>query len=57
VVRIAIDINESVYDCIFLTTAEYFNGKFITDDKKLFLNYIKKKKVQIFLLENYNRLK
>lgn len=53
--RIAIDINESVYDCIFLATAEYFNGKFITDDNALFLNYnsYHKKKIRIFTLENY----
>ena len=53
--KIAIDINESVYDCIFLATAEYFNGKFITDDNSLFSNYnsYKKKKIQIFTLENY----
>jgi predicted nucleic acid-binding protein len=54
-VDIAIDIDESVYDCIFLATAEYFDGKFITDDKKLFLNYsnYKKRKIQILMLDNY----
>jgi len=54
-VKIAIDIKESVYDGIFLATAEYFNGKFITDDNRLFLNYknYKKKKIQIITLNNY----
>jgi predicted nucleic acid-binding protein len=54
-VNIAIDINESVYDCIFLSTAEYFDGIFITDDRRLFSSYknYKKKKIQIFTLKNY----
>ncbi|MEA2015884.1 MAG: type II toxin-antitoxin system VapC family toxin [Actinomycetota bacterium] len=55
-VEIAIDIKESVYDGIFLATAEYFNGKFITDDNKLFLNYsnYKKKKIKIITLDDYS---
>jgi len=54
-VNIAIDINESVYDCIFLATAEYFNGIFVTDDNRLLSSYknYKKKKIQIFNLKNY----
>ncbi|MCL4386243.1 MAG: type II toxin-antitoxin system VapC family toxin [Cyanobacteria bacterium] len=56
--NIAIDINESVYDCIFIAVAEHFKSKFITDDKKLLLNYSNFKansenKIQIVLLENY----
>jgi predicted nucleic acid-binding protein len=56
--NIAIDINESVYDCIFIAVAEHFKSKFITDDKKLLLNYSNYKttaenKIQIILLENY----
>jgi len=54
-IKIAININESVYDCIFLATAEHFNGKFITDDNALFLNYssYRRRKIQIITLENY----
>ncbi|MCL5986382.1 MAG: type II toxin-antitoxin system VapC family toxin [Actinobacteria bacterium] len=53
--KIAIDINESVYDCIFIATAEHFNGNLITDDSSLFLNYTNynNKKIEIRLLENY----
>lgn len=56
--NIAVDIGESVYDCIFIAAAERFNSKLITDDKKLFLNYSKYQKVagnkiEIILLENY----
>jgi predicted nucleic acid-binding protein len=40
---IAILINESVYDCIFISTAAYFNSKMITDDKILYNNYLKSK--------------
>jgi predicted nucleic acid-binding protein len=43
-IDIALAINESVYDCLFIATAEYFNLKFITDDKKLYLNYENSKK-------------
>jgi predicted nucleic acid-binding protein len=54
-VNIAIDINESVYDCIFLATAEYFGGMFVTDDKRLFSSYknYKKKKIQVSILKDY----
>ncbi len=54
-VKIAIDIKESIYDGIFLATAEYFSGIFITDDNRLFLSYnnYKKKKTRAVLLENY----
>ena len=37
--KIAANINESVYDCIFIATAERFNCKLVTDDNSLFLNY------------------
>jgi len=54
-VEVAVDIKDSVYDGIFLATAEYFSGKFITDDSKLFLNYsnYKKKKIEVLTLDNY----
>jgi len=54
-VNIAIDINESVYDCIFLATAEYFDGIFVTDDNRLLSSYnnYSKKRIQIFTLKNY----
>jgi len=54
-IKLAIDINESVYDCIFLATAEHFGGRFITDDSTLFTNYnnYKKKKIEISMLEDY----
>ena len=42
--NIALAINESVYDCLFIATAEHFNSKFITNDKKLYLNYENSKK-------------
>ncbi|MCD4746610.1 MAG: type II toxin-antitoxin system VapC family toxin [Bacteroidales bacterium] len=53
--RIAIAINESVYDCIFIATAERFNCKLVTDDRSLFLNYAgyNSRKIEILLLENY----
>ena len=60
--NIAIDINESVYDCIFIATAEYFKSKMITDDRKLFSKYLKHKtgnvkddadKIEIMLLDKY----
>src|SRR3972149_5338540 len=53
--KIAADINESVYDCIFIATAERFNCKLVTDDNSLFLNYAgySSKKIEILLLENY----
>ncbi len=55
---IAFDINESVYDCIFIALAEHFKAKLVTDDKKLLLNYSNYKtttenKIQIVILENY----
>ncbi len=40
----ALSINESVYDCLFIATAEHFNSKFITDDKNLYLSYVNSKK-------------
>ncbi len=40
----ALDIDESVYDCLFIATAEHFKSKFITDDKKLYLSYENSKK-------------
>ena len=40
----ALAINESVYDCLFIATAEHFKSKFITDDKKLYLSYENSKK-------------
>ena len=48
-------IVESVYDCIFIATAEHFSGIFITDDKKLYENYIKfgDRKVKVILLKDY----
>jgi len=54
-IKIATDINESVYDCIFIATAERFDCKLITDDNSLFLNYegYSSKKTEILLLENY----
>ena len=54
-VRIACDIKESVYDCIFLALAEYFRGKFITDDDILFSNYseYKRKRIEIIRLKDY----
>jgi predicted nucleic acid-binding protein len=42
--NMALVINESVYDCLFIATAEYFKSKFITDDKKLYLSYENSKK-------------
>ena len=42
--NIALAINESVYDCLFIATAEHFKAKFITDDKKLYLSYENSKK-------------
>jgi len=53
--KIAADINESVYDCIFIATAERFNCKLVTDDNSLFLNYVdySSRKIEILLLENY----
>lgn len=53
--RIAIDINESVYDCIFIATAERFNCRLVTDDNALFLNYkdYSKRKIEILTLEKY----
>lgn len=53
--KAAIDIGESVYDCTFIATAEYFGGEFITDDKKLYENYIKygNSKVKMILLKDY----
>jgi predicted nucleic acid-binding protein len=41
--NIAIRTDESVYDCIFIATARYFNARMITDDRSLFLNYTKSK--------------
>jgi len=29
---LALVINESVYDCLFIATAEHFNSKFVTDE-------------------------
>lgn len=54
--KIAFDTNESVYDCIFIATAEYFGGEFVTDDKKLYENYNKysHKKIKIILLKEYS---
>jgi len=60
--NIAIDINESVYDCIFIATAEHFKSKMITDDRKLFSKYLNHKtgnvkddadKIEIMLLDKY----
>lgn len=53
--KIAAAINESVYDCIFIATAERFDCKLITDDSSLFSNYKKyrDRKTEILLLENY----
>ena len=53
--KIAVDINESVYDCIFIATAERFECKLVTDDNSLFSNYTeyRGKKTEILLLENY----
>lgn len=53
--KIAADINESVYDCIFIATAERFDCKLITDDNSLFSNYSGyiSRKIEILLLENY----
>src|SRR4030043_1272757 len=53
--KIAADINESVYDCIFIATAERFNCKLVTDDNSLFSNYkgYSRKKIEIILLKNY----
>ena len=53
--KIAADINESVYDCIFIATAERFNCKLVTDDNSLFLNYkgYSNRKIEIILLQNY----
>jgi predicted nucleic acid-binding protein len=42
--KMAVDINESVYNCLFIATAEHFKSKFITDDKKLYLSYENYKK-------------
>lgn len=42
--NLAFAINESVYDCLFIATAEYFKSKFITDDKKLYFSYENSKK-------------
>jgi predicted nucleic acid-binding protein len=41
---VALSINESIYDCLFIATAEHFKSKFITDDKKLYLSYENSKK-------------
>jgi len=48
-------IGEGVYDCIFIPTAEYFNGILITDDKKLYESYNKcsNQKIKIILLKDY----
>ncbi|HEY4662890.1 MAG TPA: type II toxin-antitoxin system VapC family toxin [Candidatus Humimicrobiaceae bacterium] len=53
--KIAADINESVYDCIFIATAERFNCKLVTDNNSLFLNYAgySSRKIEILLLEDY----
>ena len=53
--KIATAINESVYDCIFIATAERFNCKLVTDDNSLFSNYAgyNSRKIEILLLENY----
>ena len=46
----------SVYDGIFLATAQYFGGKLVTDDKKLFINYINKNNDSgVILLKNYDK--
>ena len=42
--NMALAINESVYDCMFIATAEHFKSKFITDDKRLYLSYENSKK-------------
>jgi predicted nucleic acid-binding protein len=42
--NLALAINESVYDCLFIATAEHFKSKFITDDKNLYLSYENSKK-------------
>ncbi len=48
-------ISESVYDCTFIATAEHFGGIFITDDKKLYENYIRFSdgKIKVILLKDY----
>jgi predicted nucleic acid-binding protein len=48
-------ISESVYDCTFIATAEHFGGIFITDDKKLYENYIRFNdgKIKVILLKDY----
>jgi predicted nucleic acid-binding protein len=42
--NMALVINESVYDCLFIATAEHFKSNFITDDKKLYLSCKNSKK-------------
>lgn len=48
--------NLSVYDGIFLATAQYFQGQLVTDDRKLFTNYSNKdKEGSVILLKDYGR--
>lgn len=56
--KIEADINESVYGCIFIATAERFDCKLVTDDNSLFLNYAgySSRKIEILLLKNYRYL-
>ncbi|MBN2072784.1 MAG: type II toxin-antitoxin system VapC family toxin [Actinobacteria bacterium] len=56
--NIAVDTGETVYDCIFIATAEYFGIKMVTDDNRLFLSYSKYREstgqgIEIILLKDY----
>jgi predicted nucleic acid-binding protein len=55
-VKNAYKYNLSVYDGIFLATAQYYRGKLVTDDEKLFLNYSQKNKDNgVILLKDYGK--
>ena len=46
----------SVYDGIFLATAQYYRGKLVTDDEKLFNNYSNENKDNgVILLKDYGK--
>ena len=52
----AYEYSLSVYDGIFLTTAQYYNGQLITDDEKIFTNYSNKNNDGgVILLKDYGR--
>jgi predicted nucleic acid-binding protein len=55
-VKNAYEYNLSVYDGIFLATAQHYRGKLVTDDEKLFKNYSRKSKDNgVILLKDYGK--